>query len=57
MAVHGDLATSESQDGVSEPERRLVLGEAEFLHPGQCISHHIHNRSSDPGLTIHVSGA
>jgi hypothetical protein len=56
MAVNGVLAASEQRDGARQPERELGLCAPELIVPEDGVSHHIHNRGDEIGLTIHIFG-
>jgi hypothetical protein len=56
MAMQGRLAATETRDGSWQPERLIELHAPELIVPEDGVSHHIHNRGSDVGLTIHVFG-
>ena len=56
MAVQGTLGASEQRDGERQPERPLPLCVPELIHPRDGVSHHIHNRGKDIGVTIHIFG-
>jgi hypothetical protein len=56
MPMAGDLTASERRGETSMPERPLAPRKAQFLFPEQDVSHHIHNRGAEVGLSIHVFG-
>lgn len=54
--ARGRLCVSEERDGSRLPERPLREGKAELLFPEDHVSHHIHNRGTTVGVTIHIFG-
>lgn len=56
MAAQGDLVVSEEQAGVRAPERHMALHTPELILPVEGISHHIHNRGQQVGLSVHIFG-
>lgn len=55
-AVRGDLVISEQRDGDRQPERSARRGLPEVLQPEDGVTHHVHNRGGDVGLSVHVFG-
>jgi hypothetical protein len=55
-AVRGDLTVSEQRDGERRPERAPRAGVPEVLSPEEGVTHHVHNRGSAVGLSVHVFG-
>lgn len=55
-AVRGDLTVSERRDGDQQPERPARHGLPEVLQPEDNVTHHVHNRGGDIGLSVHVFG-
>jgi hypothetical protein len=56
MVVRGALAESQQRHGERLPERALRLHLPQALFPADGVSHHIHNRGDEIGLTIHIFG-
>jgi hypothetical protein len=55
-AVRGTLAVHERHNCVRQPEREIVLCEPEMLTSRDGITHHLHNRGDEVGLSVHVFG-
>ena len=55
-AARGSLVVHERRNGERQPEREVVLCEPEVLTAGEGITHHIHNRGEEVGLSVHVFG-
>jgi hypothetical protein len=56
-AVRGSLVIHERRDGEREPDRAARLREPEVLAAGDGVTHHIHNRGDEVGLSVHLFGA
>lgn len=55
-AVRGWLAVHERRNGERQPDRTVPLCEPEVLTAGDGVTHHIHNRSDEVGLSVHLFG-
>jgi hypothetical protein len=55
-AVRGRLAAHEMHDGQRLPERALRVNEPEVVRAVDGITHHLHNRGDEVGLSVHVFG-
>jgi hypothetical protein len=56
MPTRGALTVAEEREHTLLPERALSPGSPEIIYSAQDVSHHIHNRGGEVGLTIHVFG-
>lgn len=54
--VRGTLAVHERENGERQPERVMALCEPEVLTPRDGITHHLHNRGDEVGLSVHIFG-
>jgi len=54
--VRGDLTITEQRGGVESPERPIERCHAQLIGAAEDVSHHIHNRGSEVGMTIHLFG-
>ena len=55
-AVRGELAVHERRHDERQPERAVALCDPEVLTKGDGITHHIHNRGDEVGLSVHIFG-
>jgi hypothetical protein len=55
-AVSGELAVHERRNGERQPERAVALREPEVLMKDDGVSHHVHNRGDEIGLSVHIFG-
>ena len=55
-AVRGELAVHERRNGERQPERAVALCDTEVLAKGDGVTHHIHNRGDEIGLSVHIFG-
>jgi hypothetical protein len=55
-AVRGELAVHECRKDERQPERPVALGDPEVLTKGDGVTHHIHNRGDEIGLSVHIFG-
>jgi len=56
MVERGSLSETETRPGVAPVERTLQLHKPDLIYPEEGVSHHIHNRGEEVGLSIHVFG-
>lgn len=55
-AVRGELAVHERRNGERQRERVAALHQPEVLMAGDGVTHHIHNRGDEIGLSVHIFG-
>ena len=55
-AVRGTLAVHERHNGERQAERTVPLREPEVLAATDGITHHLHNRGDEVGLSVHIFG-
>jgi hypothetical protein len=54
--VRGRLMVSEAVDGERQPARAPDRSRPELLVPRDGVSHHVHNRGDDVGMSVHIFG-
>jgi mannose-6-phosphate isomerase-like protein (cupin superfamily) len=54
--VRGELAVHERRNDERQPERTVELCDPEVLTTGDGVTHHIHNRGDEVGLSVHIFG-
>jgi mannose-6-phosphate isomerase-like protein (cupin superfamily) len=54
--ARGNLAVHERRAGERQPEREVVVGDAEVLTPSDGVTHHLHNRGDEVALSVHLFG-